>query len=149
MAQRFPGEIWLFFRCRTKFQDEFVQLGGLLKYEEEVLNIEDGSPAIVVTKNGTYTADKVVVTVGSWIAKLIPNLPITVKVGLTHPWRKWCSFLQPQSIHVTYFKAKRAEDEQLTEMGAFPVFISSAIGSHPDVFGLPAVDYPHLIKVWP
>lgn len=105
------------------FQDEFRSAGGVIHHEEEVVKFTDGKPVEIVTNKDTYTANKAIVTVGSWISKLIPSLPLKV---------------QPLSIHVTYFKAKKPEESHLTEFEHFPVFIGSQFPGHFSVYALHA-----------
>ncbi|VDL73819.1 unnamed protein product [Nippostrongylus brasiliensis] len=116
------------------FQKEFVAHGGIIRDSEELLDYHEHSDGSVTVKSSKteYKAKKVVFTVGVWIQKHFPTLPLTI---------------QPQSLAVCYWKAARAEDAPLLESGKFPVFIASNDeDSTFEFFGLPVIDYPESVK---
>ena len=56
-------------------------LGVTFCTEDEVLRIdENGDMPKVCTANRTFTAEKIVITVGAWLKKLIPDFPMTLRV---------------------------------------------------------------------
>ncbi|VDO90281.1 unnamed protein product [Heligmosomoides polygyrus] len=116
------------------FQKEFMELGGQIHDNEEVLEYcESSGDVSVKSAKKEYTGKKVIFTVGPWIQKVFPKLPLNV---------------QPLSVAVCYWKSKRDEDSPMLDMGKFPVFISSRDSLNQfNAFALPAIDYPGSIKV--
>ncbi|KAK6048858.1 hypothetical protein COOONC_13636 [Cooperia oncophora] len=116
-------------------QREYVNLGGETGEHEEVLEYHERPDSVVVLKSSKaeYHTKKVIFTVGPWINKLFPSIPLHI---------------QPESIAVCYWKAAREQDSALLESDKFPVFIASDDNSKQfEVFGLPPVDYPGNVKI--
>ncbi|CAJ0609692.1 unnamed protein product [Cylicocyclus nassatus] len=116
------------------FQDEFISLGGTILENEEVLSYSETDDIVkVTTSKCVFHSKKVIFTVGPWLRRLFPDLPLQI---------------QPESIAVCYWKAARSEDAALLEGGKFPVFIAHSDGGLPfGFYGLPAVDYAGCAKI--
>uniref|UniRef100_A0A1I7WLN4 sarcosine oxidasee (formaldehyde-forming) n=1 Tax=Heterorhabditis bacteriophora TaxID=37862 RepID=A0A1I7WLN4_HETBA len=120
-------------KCIKAFQEEFVKLGGIVKEHEEVLTHEEEEEVVKVRTNRMlYSAGKVIFTVGSWIKKYFPEVPLKIKL---------------ESIAVCYWRTKKPNDAGLFEPNKFPVFIVSDKNDHRFLFGLPAVDHDGAAKI--
>lgn len=105
-----------------------VRRGATLLDQEQVSNIQlTGSHASVTTQNGTYTAERLVVTAGAWLGSLTPELklPLTVK--------------QQQ---VLYARTANPAEHLPARM---PIFIHHHEGNH--IYGFPLFDDPVAIKI--
>ncbi|XP_067328295.1 peroxisomal sarcosine oxidase [Anolis sagrei] len=109
-------------------QDQFRQSGGTIRDGEKVLQIIPGSVVRVVTPEREYQAKRIVVTAGPWTG------PLLTPLGLHLP-------LQPLRISVCYWK-----ESQPGALRELPSFISLHGAKH-HVYGLPAGDYPGLVKI--
>ncbi|XP_043855836.1 peroxisomal sarcosine oxidase isoform X2 [Dromiciops gliroides] len=112
-------------------QDLIRQLGGVIHDGEKVVEIKPGYPVTVTTATRTYQAKSLVITAGPWTNQLL--LPL----GMQLP-------LQALRINVCYWREKVPGSYGKN----FPCFI----GSFPDlaphhIYGLPAREYPGLVKV--
>ncbi|PAV62482.1 hypothetical protein WR25_19468 [Diploscapter pachys] len=117
-------------------QDEFVKLGGTIRQNEPVVSFKDGSMPEIETAKGTYSASKIIFTVGVWIKQLFPDLPLKI---------------QPESISVCYWKPLNPRFASQLKPDKFPVFIGSDLSdpepSLPWYYALPEMDYPGSIKL--
>ncbi|KAJ8305957.1 hypothetical protein KUTeg_016502, partial [Tegillarca granosa] len=108
------------------FQDQFKKFGGQLNDGEPMIDIFPGD---IVTEQ--YRTKSVVLTVGPWAAKILPNL------GVHLP-------LKPVRITVCYWKEAKPG-----EYGAdkFPVFMHERASGNYHTYGLPSEEYPGLFKL--
>ncbi|NXE84244.1 SOX oxidase, partial [Cochlearius cochlearius] len=148
LAQRFPGlqlhagevAMWdgtggvLFAdRALRAVQDVFRRHGGTLRDGEKVLRIEPGAVLTVTTTAGVYRAPRLIITAGAWTGALVAPL------GLRLP-------LQPLRINVCYWREKEPGTPSAGRVG--PCFMALGLSQAPHgVFGLPALEYPGLVKV--
>ncbi|CAB3399654.1 unnamed protein product [Caenorhabditis bovis] len=115
------------------YQAEFKQLGGVLQDNEEVTEYKenDETGVCVYTNRGTYTAKKVIFTVGAWIGKLLPELKFKP---------------EPISIAVCFWEPKDKKDEKMFSDDHLPVFIAQDNDLQQFHFGLPGNDHPGTFK---
>ncbi|XP_075296125.1 peroxisomal sarcosine oxidase [Opisthocomus hoazin] len=148
LAQRFPGlrlradeaAVWddtggvLFAdRALRAVQDVFRRRGGTLRDGEKVLRIEPGAVLTVTTTAGLYRAPRLVIAAGAWTSALVAPL------GLRLP-------LQPLRIDVCYWREKEPGSPDAGR--AAPCFMAVGLSQAPHgVYGLPALEYPGLVKV--
>lgn len=91
-----------------------AQRGATLQFHEPMVKWEpDGNCVRVQTRAGTYTADRLLLAAGSWLAQLVPglNLPLTVERQVLY-WfepRSQASAFQPTRcpIHIWEYEAHR------------------------------------------
>ncbi|XP_074121665.1 peroxisomal sarcosine oxidase [Sminthopsis crassicaudata] len=112
-------------------QDLIRQLGGVIHDGEKVVEIKPGFPVTVTTTIRTYQAKSLIITAGPWTNQLL--LPLGIQLPL-----------QTLRINVCYWKEKVP--------GSFGENFPCFLGSFPDVaphhiYGLPAREYPGLVKV--
>ncbi|XP_045172453.2 peroxisomal sarcosine oxidase-like [Mercenaria mercenaria] len=113
------------------FQRQFVRYGGVLCDGEPMIDLYPGTIVSVKTTKGLHRARSVVLTLGPWAAKFLPRL------GLNVP-------LQPLKITVCYWKEKHGGNFNIEN---FPTFtMNGAAGKH-HIYGLPACEYPGLVKI--
>ncbi|NWH46739.1 SOX oxidase, partial [Fregata magnificens] len=148
LAQRFPGlrlhpgevAVWdgtggvLFAdRALRAVQDVFRRHGGTLRDGEKVLRIEPGAVLTVTTTARVYRAPRLIIAAGAWTSAL------TAPLGLRLP-------LQPLRINVCYWREKERGTPGVGRAG--PCFMALGLSRAPHgVFGLPALEYPGLVKV--
>uniref|UniRef100_A0A670K9N4 Peroxisomal sarcosine oxidase n=1 Tax=Podarcis muralis TaxID=64176 RepID=A0A670K9N4_PODMU len=114
-------------------QDQFQRNGGTIRDGEKVHGILPGAVITVTTSQGQYRAKHLVVTAGAWANRLLAPL------GLHLP-------LQPLRITVCYWRAKAGSPPGLLEK--LPCFLGINLnGEKRDLYGLPAGEYPGLVKV--
>lgn len=114
------------------FQSQFVRYGGVLHDGEPLVELKPGTIVTVQTTKATYQARSVVLTMGPWAGKFLP------RIGLNVP-------LQPQKITVCYWKDKHGRSD--FNIDNFPTFtMNGAAGKH-HIYGLPASEYPGLVKI--
>jgi sarcosine oxidase len=104
------------------------QAGAVIRKNEKVLDVVPGASEVrIKTSAGEYTADRVVMTVGSWLPQLVGG-------ELARHFKVY-----RQTLY--WFLPKQSVDPYLA--GRFPVFIWE-FGSHRDdfVYGFPAIDGP-------
>jgi sarcosine oxidase len=90
--------------------------------ETPVRRIElDGPRPVVLTDDLAITTERLIVTAGAWVNRLLPELPVPLKV--THQ-------------QVLYF---RPHDLAPFEVGRFPVFIFKGAGSLDAFYGMPGL----------
>lgn len=111
------------------FQSQFIRHGGVLKDGEPMLDVHPGDTVAVKTTKGAYRCKSLVLALGPWAAKFLPRL------GLKLP-------LKPIRVSACYWKVKLPGE---FSSSSFPCFIQSGLQS--DVYGLPAEEYPGLVKV--
>lgn len=88
--------------------------------ETEVLRIDvESDPPAVVTESRTIRADRLIVTAGAWVGRLLP---------------RYASRLVPTHQQVLYF---RPGDPAAFELGRFPVFIFMGEGEGQAFYGMP------------
>ncbi|KAM4699634.1 peroxisomal sarcosine oxidase [Discoglossus pictus] len=111
-------------------QGQFQRMGGIIRDGEKVLHIQPNpGPAVTVTtNNGIYEAEKLVITVGPWVKKVLSPL------GLELP-------LKTLRINVCYWKEKIPGRSGIQQ--DFPCFL--AVDHH--IYGLPSQEYPGLMKI--
>ncbi|XP_061460748.1 peroxisomal sarcosine oxidase [Rhineura floridana] len=148
LAQRFPGihlggremavcdftaGVLFADKALKAAQDQFRHHGGTIRDGEKVLGILPGAMATVTTSQEEYQAKHLVVTAGAWASHLLAPL------GLQLP-------LQPLRITVCYWRAKGHSPHSHLEK--LPCFIAISLnGDKHDVYGLPAGEYPGLVKI--
>ena len=79
----------------------------------------DGRRPIVVTDSARITADRLIVSAGAWVKKLLPGLPVD---------------LRATRQQVLYF---RPDDPTPFRLGRFPVFIFMPAGDQDVFYGMP------------
>lgn len=109
------------------FQTLFVRYGGILRDGEPMLDVQPGEIVAVKTSRGIHRGKSLVLTLGPWATKFLPRL------GLSLP-------LTPLRVSACYWKVK--VPGRFTT-STFPCFVDK--GAH--VYGLPAEEYPGLVKV--
>jgi sarcosine oxidase len=88
--------------------------------EYPVLRIDlDGSKPVVVTDAMRIVADRLIVSAGAWVKRLLPTLPVAVRVTRQQ---------------VLYF---RPPDPASFQIGRFPVFIYKGAGEDEAFYGMP------------
>jgi sarcosine oxidase len=78
-----------------------------------------GERPIVVTDTAQITAERLIVTAGAWVTKLLAQFPVPLEVT------------RQQVLYV------RANDSTLFRIGRFPVFIFKGTGSEDAYYGMP------------
>ena len=77
-----PQEDFTNMFCHFFFQGQFQKLGGVIRDNEMVTDIEPGPVVTVSTSAGVYRAKSVVITAGPWANKLLSHtglqLPLEV-----------------------------------------------------------------------
>ncbi|PWA22002.1 hypothetical protein CCH79_00010228 [Gambusia affinis] len=120
-------------RALKAVQDQFRKLGGVIRDNEKVTEIEPGPVVKVTTSGGAYQARNVVITAGPWTNKLLAHtgiqLPLeTIKINVCY-WR--------EKIPGTYSVKQR-----------FPCFLlTECLESREHIYGLPSNEYPDLVKI--
>jgi sarcosine oxidase len=79
----------------------------------------DGRRPIVVTDSLRIVAERLIVSAGAWVKRLLPGLPVP---------------LRPTRQQVLYF---RARDPSPFQIGRFPVFICARAGEEDVFYGMP------------
>jgi sarcosine oxidase len=79
----------------------------------------DGERPIVVTDTMRIAGDRLIVTAGAWVKKLLPQLPVPLEVT------------RQQVLYV------KANDSTLFRIGSFPVFIFKGTGPEDAYYGMP------------
>jgi len=115
-------------RCLSAFQDEFRRLGGTIHDGEAVSRFDPGPTVTIATARTTYTADSVVLCLGSWLGHFLKDLQLPV---------------EPVAVRVCYWQAKEPEKYS---PDAFPCLIVTT-PSGEELYGLPIVEYPDMIKL--
>jgi sarcosine oxidase len=79
----------------------------------------DGSSPIVVTDSSRIVAERLIVSAGAWVKRLLPALPVP---------------LRATRQQVLYF---RPNDRSSFQIGSFPVFIYKGAGEEEAFYGMP------------
>ncbi|KAE9552569.1 hypothetical protein FO519_004226 [Halicephalobus sp. NKZ332] len=116
-------------KCVLAAQKMAHKYGAEIHDHEKVLRIDSDEIVHVYTDKSHYTSRKIIVTVGPWLEKVLPNLGISARAQL---------------MGVNYYKIKSNHDLFKTEKGS-PMLL---IGDHidPPVYSLPDVDIPGHVK---
>ncbi|XP_022093276.1 peroxisomal sarcosine oxidase-like [Acanthaster planci] len=114
-------------RCLEALQRMFVKQGGIIKENEEVLQIVPGEHVSIITSRGRYTAESVVLTPGAWAKKILKPL------GIDPP-------LKVSQIKVCYWPEK--QPGMFSDRPCF-YYLSEKY----ETYGLPSEEYPGLFKV--
>ncbi|GMR60240.1 hypothetical protein PMAYCL1PPCAC_30435 [Pristionchus mayeri] len=116
-------------RWLAVYQDEFRKAGGTIYDETRVDSFENGDNVIIRTRRGEFRSKNAIFALGTWINKLLPDLPVQTRNEL---------------ISVAYWKAKKTEDSHLTEPENYPILLADEkrIGW----YSLPSVDYKGAVK---
>lgn len=126
------GGMLLADKCLRAFQNQFKKHGGVIRDGERVLQIDPSSKELVRirTTQGEYSARSVVIAAGPWSGKLLQTT-----LGLHLP-------LKPMRVVIWYWK--QLESGYGISEGS-PCFLH--IDKHSEIYGLPAHEYPGLVKV--
>jgi sarcosine oxidase len=105
--------------------------GADLHFDEPVRSwsAESGAGVSVVTKQGTYTADRLVITVGAWAPVLLGDLALPLTVH-----RQVMYWLRPEFTDALPYAA-------YTD-GNHPVFIEESASRDHQIYGFPMIDGP-------
>ncbi|XP_062588159.1 peroxisomal sarcosine oxidase-like isoform X1 [Saccostrea cucullata] len=125
----YSGGVLMADKALQAFQKMYVRYGGELRDGEKVINIIPGSDVTIITSKGQYKARKLVLTVGPWATKLLPQLGIHIPLKVV-------------LISVLYWKEKTAGE---FSSDRFPAFIHDGEDIH--VYALPSLEYPGHVKV--
>lgn len=107
------------------------QLGGTVYDGEKVVDIIPGLPVTVKTALRSYQANTLVITAGPWTNRVLRPL------GIELP-------LQTLRINVYYWREKVPGSYSVSQ--AFPCILSLSQDPH-YIYGLPASEYPGLMKI--
>ncbi|KAM8854531.1 peroxisomal sarcosine oxidase [Synchiropus picturatus] len=120
-------------RVLRTVQTQFQKLGGILRDNEEVKNIQPGALVTVTTSAGVYHAKSLVITAGPWANRLLSY------TGLQLP-------LEVHKINVCYWREKVPDSHNVKKR--FPCFLLTE-GEHNNehIYGLPSNEYPGLVKI--
>ncbi|EFO82534.1 hypothetical protein CRE_00621 [Caenorhabditis remanei] len=131
------------------FQEEFKHLGGTIQENEPLISHDESydSPLELTTKNGKYTSNKIIFTVGCWITKFFPHVNFKIKVSFLLSSFFHLTYLQPISLAVCYWKAKEENQRHLLDEKHFPVVIAKNLEKKEYYFALPDTDYQGAIKL--
>ena len=115
-------------RSVNAFLRAAAQRGAELRDEEPVVALDlTGGGVSVRTSQGTYVADRLVVTAGPWLGSLVADLNLPLSV---------------EQQQVLYVRTSRPADFTPTRM---PIFINHDVRSA--IYGFPLFDDPVAIKV--
>ncbi|KAL1780116.1 peroxisomal sarcosine oxidase [Sigmodon hispidus] len=107
------------------------QLGGTVCDGEKVVDIIPGLPVTVKTTSKNYQANSLVITAGPWTNRVLHPL------GIELP-------LQTLRINVCYWREKVSGSYSVSQ--AFPCILCLDLAPH-HIYGLPASEYPGLMKI--
>ncbi|KAG7478882.1 peroxisomal sarcosine oxidase [Solea senegalensis] len=120
-------------RVLKTVQEEFKKLGGIIRDNEKVTDIEPGPVVKVSSTAGVYRAKSVVITAGPWANSLLAH------TGLQLP-------LEVMKINVCYWKEKVPGSYDVNRR--FPSFITTESEETDEhIYGLPSNEYPGLMKI--
>uniref|UniRef100_A0A3Q3WDG8 Peroxisomal sarcosine oxidase n=1 Tax=Mola mola TaxID=94237 RepID=A0A3Q3WDG8_MOLML len=120
-------------RALKTAQDQFKKLGGVIRDNEAVTDIQPGPVVTVFTSAGVYRAKSAAITAGAWANKLLAH------TGLQLP-------LEVVKINVCYWKEKVLGTYHINKR--FPCFLlTEGEESNYHIYGLPSFEYPGLVKV--
>jgi len=116
-------------RALKTFQSLFLANSGKIVENEKILKIEPtGDLVEIYSMNSRYLAKKLVVTAGTWLKSIFPELNIHA---------------EPELIGLTFWKIKQNHKNFLPENKS-PVMIMS--DNCPELYMIPEVDFPGEIK---
>ncbi|KAK3092006.1 hypothetical protein FSP39_024399 [Pinctada imbricata] len=127
----FSGGILRADKALQAYHSQFKRYGGAVHDGEPVTNIYPGDVITVRTTKAEYKTKKLVLAVGAWASKILPNL------GLNLP-------LQVVRISVLYWREKHPGEYSAAK---FPVFYQENGCGKYSVYGLPSEEYPGLVKI--
>jgi len=111
-------------QCIIAHVESAIEHGATISAREPVTAFEateDESVRVETTKE-TYEADRLVVTAGAWVPKLIPEI-----ASVAVPERQVLAWLQPN-------------EPALFDQSSFPIFVHEVEGEH--FYGFPVYDVP-------
>ena len=116
-------------RALKTFQSLFLANSGKVVENEKIVKIEPtGDLVEVYSMNSRYISKKLVVTAGTWLKSIFPELNIHA---------------EPELIGLTFWKVKQNQKNFLPE-NKCPVMIMSE--NCPELYMIPGADYPGEIK---
>jgi sarcosine oxidase len=99
---------------------EAERAGAQLHKNEKVLSWKSGSSHVeITTDKGTYQAEKIILTTGSWMRSLVPSLQAQLKV--TRQSLAWISPKKPELFSLGNFPCWFIEDPDLGMFYGFPI----------------------------
>lgn len=99
---------------------EAAKLGALIKKNTPVTEWKyEGKKIRVVTQEGEYLADKLIITAGAWTARLIPGL--NIKLEVTRQLLAWVQPTEPSLFSAGNFPCWFVEDPDLGTFYGFPI----------------------------
>lgn len=105
--------------------------GALIREQQPVTRVAPHAHGVAVTAgSGTFTARRLVVAAGAWLGRLAADLHLPLVVE------------QQQVIYLPI-----RNDTPGHTVGRMPVFIERLPDGDGGIYGLPAFEYPHAIKV--
>src|SRR5690606_14304601 len=118
-------------RAVATLQRRAAAEGAVLRDHEAVLRIESKVDAVdVITTLGRYSAGRVVVAAGGWLAKLVSLAGVSLRVQLQQ-----------------YVYLRTGADARRFDLGQMPVFIDRRGNANGETYGLPVFELPHAVKV--
>lgn len=115
------------------FQKQFMKFGGVIHDAEEVTGIEPGTIVRIHTKKGSYRTRNLVLCLGSWAGSFLLQ-----HINIRFPFK-------PVKITVCYFEEK---NEGQYSISRFPTFSFKRSVPYDMYYGLPADEYPGLVKIF-
>jgi sarcosine oxidase len=107
-------------RAIRLYAKKAIAMGATIRAHEKVMSWkQEGEVINVLTDQGTYTADKLIITAGSWTSKVIPDLRPTLKIT-----RQMLAWVQPKHQHLfslENFPCWFIEDPELGMFYGFPI----------------------------
>ncbi|XP_035989177.1 peroxisomal sarcosine oxidase isoform X1 [Fundulus heteroclitus] len=120
-------------RALKAVQGQFQKLGGVIRDNEKVMEINPGPVVKVTTSGGVYQARSVVITAGPWTNKLLAH------TGFQLP-------LEVVKINVCYWKERAPGTYDVKQR--FPCFlVTESVETKEHIYGLPSNEYPGLVKI--
>lgn len=120
-------------RAVRALQNQFLKFGGYIRDAETVTEIEPGAIVRIRTKKGTYEARKLVLCLGSWAGSFLSK-----HLDVRFPFKT-------VKITVCYFQEK---NEGQYSVDRFPTFSFKRSVPYDMYYGLPAYEYPGLLKIF-
>ncbi|XP_074496164.1 peroxisomal sarcosine oxidase [Sebastes fasciatus] len=128
-----PAGVLFADRALKAAQGQFQKLGGVIRDQEKVTDIQPGPVVTVSTSAGVYRAKSVVITAGPWANRLLAH------TGFQLP-------LEVVKINVCYWKEKVPGSYDVKQR--FPCFlVTECEETKEHIYGLPSNEYPGLVKV--
>ncbi|XP_052256446.1 peroxisomal sarcosine oxidase-like isoform X2 [Dreissena polymorpha] len=113
------------------FQAQFVRFGGVLRDGEPMVDLHPGDEVTVRTREHVYRGRSVVLALGPWAATFLPSIGVNIP-------------LEPLKITVCYWKESGSDTFCSSK---FPTFITENAMGDGHIYGLPAEEYPGLVKI--